>query len=489
MNQAVRETILIVDDMPENISILAEILRQDYRVTFATNGPDALTAARETPRPGLILLDVMMPGMNGYDVCQELKNSPETASIPVIFLTSKADVSNEEIGLQMGAVDYLHKPCHPAIVKQRVRNHLALHNYTRALELRVRERTRELEQTRIEIIRRLGRAAEYRDNETGMHVMRMSSCCHKLAIAAGLSPERAELLQLAAPMHDIGKIGIPDHILLKPGKLDPDEWTTMQRHVEIGAEIIGEHKSDLLAMARLVALTHHERWDGHGYPHGLAGEDIPIEGRISAICDVFDALLSKRPYKDAWPEQEAIAFIVAQSGKAFDPALVKLFVELIPELNRIRSLYLDEPAEQVQEQKLVQLVYVSAAHRELDQDELLQILDTSIRHNTRNRVSGMLLYSKGTFIQVLEGSEAAVAETMARISANPRHYSIYTLLNEPVNEREFAQWAMGFHRLNSDDVGKHPHFTPFLERGFDPGELNTTPGIAMELLKQFANQA
>ena len=489
MNQTVRETILIVDDMPENISILADILRQDYRVTFATNGPDALTAAREKPRPGLILLDVIMPGMSGYDVCQALKSSPETASIPVIFLTSKADVSNEEIGLQMGAVDYLHKPCHPAIVKQRVRNHLTLHNYTQALELKVRERTRELEQTRIEIIRRLGRAAEYRDNETGMHVMRMSSCCHKLAIAAGLSPERAELLQLAAPMHDIGKIGIPDHILLKPGKLDSDEWSTMQRHVEIGAEIIGEHKSDLLAMSRLVALTHHERWDGHGYPFGLAKEEIPIEGRISAICDVFDALLSKRPYKEPWPEQEAVAFIVAQSGKAFDPALVKLFIALIPELNRIRGLYLDDPEAQATQQKLLQLIYVSTAHRELEQSELLKILAGAIRHNTENKLSGMLLYAKGSFIQVLEGGEAAVTETVKHIFADPRHHSVCILLNEPVNEREFAQWAMGFHQLNSADVAKHPHFVPFLERGFDPGELKATPGLAMELLKQFANQA
>ncbi|MFO1385700.1 MAG: BLUF domain-containing protein [Chitinivorax sp.] len=489
MNQVTRETILIVDDMPENISILAEILRQDYRVTFATNGPDALLAAREKPKPGLILLDVMMPGMSGYEVCQALKGAAETANIPVIFLTSKADVSDEEIGLRLGAVDYLHKPCHPAIVKQRVRNHLTLHNYTQSLEQKVRERTRELEQTRIEIIRRLGRAAEYRDNETGMHVMRMSSCCHKLAIAAGLSPQRAELLQLAAPMHDIGKIGIPDHILLKPGKLDSDEWATMQRHVEIGAAIIGEHKSDLLAMARLVALAHHERWDGHGYPYGLAGEAIPIEGRIAAICDVFDALLSKRPYKEPWPEEKAIAFIAEQSGKAFDPALVKLFIELTPELQRIRGLYLDDPEEQAPQRQLVQLIYVSSAHQELEQSELLKVLDASIRHNNQNKLSGMLLYAKGSFIQVLEGSEAAVTETMRRIAADPRHHSIYTLQQEPINEREFAQWAMGFHQLNQDDVAKHPHFTPFLERGFNLGELNATPGLAMELLKQFANQA
>ena len=344
MSHGDRQTILVVDDVPENISILADILEADYRVTFATNGPDALAAAQATPQPNLILLDVMMPGMDGYEVCRRLKADLRTQSIPLIFLTAQNNVSDEEVGLSLGAVDYLHKPCHPAIVRQRVRIHLELHNQNLALEERVRERTRELDETRIEIVRRLGRAGEYRDNETGMHVIRMSQYCHRLARATGFSTAAAELLLVAAPMHDIGKIGIPDYILLKPGKLTLDEWTIMQRHAQIGAEIIGEHNSELLTIARSVALTHHERWDGTGYPQGLAGEAIPIEGRIAAVCDVFDALTSTRPYKKAWTPQAAFDYIVGESGKAFDPQLVRLFVDLIPEYAKIRARYDDLPS-------------------------------------------------------------------------------------------------------------------------------------------------
>jgi putative two-component system response regulator len=343
MNRNTRETILVVDDVPENISILAEILRADYRVTFAANGADALVAAQAQPQPSLILLDVMMPGISGHEVCRQLKADLRTQGIPVIFLTAQADVSDEAYGLGLGAVDYLHKPCHPAIVRQRVRIHLDLHNQNLALEDRVRERTRELDETRIEVVRRLGRAGEYRDNETGMHVIRMSQFCHRLALAVGIPREQAEILQLAAPMHDIGKIGIPDRVLLKPGKLDDEEWAVMQTHAQIGADILGDHDSGLLRVARAVALTHHERWDGKGYPNGLAGEAIPIEGRIASIADVYDALLSVRPYKAAWPQEKAVALIVEQSGKAFDPQLVELFTGLLPEYDRIRQLFADQP--------------------------------------------------------------------------------------------------------------------------------------------------
>ena len=343
MSQSKQTTILVVDDSPENLDHLVDILGGQYRVTCATSGPDAILAAQEYPRPGLVLLDVVMPGMDGYEVCRRLKTDLRTEAIPVIFLTAQSDVDNEALGLEIGAVDYLHKPCHPAIVLQRVRNQLRLHNQTLALSDLVRERTRELEDTRVEILRRLGRAAEYRDNETGMHVMRMSLCCQRLALAAGIPDVQAEVIQLAAPMHDIGKIGIPDHILLKPGKLDPQEWAVMQRHVTIGAEIIGTHDSDLMRTARAIALTHHERWDGKGYPAGLAGEDIPIEGRIAAICDVYDALLSVRPYKPAWPEQKAMDLLLEQSGQAFDPRLVPIFLELGPEFAKIRDLYVYPP--------------------------------------------------------------------------------------------------------------------------------------------------
>lgn len=339
MNRDTKETILVVDDVPENIGYLAEILGSQYRVTFATNGQEALTAALEQPQPSLILLDVMMPVMDGYETCRRLKADLRTQGIPVIFLTAQSDTSDEEIGLLLDAVDYLHKPCHPAIVLQRVRIHLELHNQNMALEERVRERTRELDETRIEIIRRLGIAGEYRDNETGLHVVRMSQYCYRLAVAAGVSLSQAEMLQLTAPMHDIGKIGIPDHILLKPGKLNDEEREAMKRHTVIGAEIIGNHPSALLMMARSVALSHHERWDGTGYPAGLVGESIPFEGRIASICDVFDALTSIRPYKKAWPFDDAIDYIAAESGKAFDPVLVSLFLKLIPDYAEIRARY------------------------------------------------------------------------------------------------------------------------------------------------------
>jgi len=344
MNGGRRETILVADDVPENIGILADILETEYRVTFAANGPDTLSAALVQPQPSLILLDVMMPGMDGYEVCRRLKADLRTQGIPVVFLTAQSDVADEEFGLKLGAVDYLHKPCHPAIVRQRVRIHLELHNQNLALEYKVRERTRELDEMRVEIIRRLGRAGEYRDNETGMHVIRVGQYCHRLALAAGIPAAQAELLQLAAPLHDIGKIGIPDHILLKPGKFTDAEWAAMQRHTVIGAEIIGDHKSELLTLARNVALTHHERWDGKGYPHGLAGEAIPIAGRIAAICDVYDALTSSRPYKQAWTAAEAVAYIVSEAGSAFDPSLVALFVDLLPEYALVRARYADLPA-------------------------------------------------------------------------------------------------------------------------------------------------
>jgi len=337
-----RATILVVDDVPDNIGLLADILGDKYRVTFAINGPDALRAAQVQPRqPSMVLLDVMMPCMDGYEVCRQLKADLRTREIPVIFLTAQNDVNNEAYGLEIGAVDYLHKPCHPAIVLQRVRIHLELHNQNLALEQRVRDRTEEIEETRLDVVRRLGRAGEYRDNETGMHVIRMSQYCHRLALAAGIAPKQAMLLQLAAPMHDIGKIGIPDHILLKPGKFDPEEWTLMQRHAAIGAEIMGDSRSDLLTLARNVALTHHERWDGKGYPNGLAGEAIPIEGRIAAIADVFDALLSTRPYKKPWATKDAVAYIVGESGKAFDPRLVELFLQIQTEYAEIRERYAD----------------------------------------------------------------------------------------------------------------------------------------------------
>jgi putative two-component system response regulator len=283
--------------------------------------------------PDLILLDVMMPGMSGYEVCAALKADPRTASIPVIFVTALTDTEDELEGFEAGAVDYITKPVSPPIVRARVRTHLSL------------VRMEELRATRLEIVQRLGLAAEYKDNETGLHVIRMSHFSRILGLAAGMTEAEADDLLHAAPMHDVGKIGIPDRILQKPGPLDPDEWKIMQSHATIGAEIIGDHPSGMLALARNIALTHHEKWDGSGYPKGLSGADIPLEGRITAIADVFDALTSVRPYKKAWTEEEALDFLVKQKGKHFDPNLVDLFIGQMPAIRAIRQRWAEDAQE------------------------------------------------------------------------------------------------------------------------------------------------
>lgn len=319
-----RPKLLLVDDEPTNLQVLRQILQDDYRLLFAKDGDKALElAAREAP--ALVLLDVMMPGMTGHEVCARLKAQPATAAIPVIFVTALADVEDEARGFEVGAVDYITKPVSPAIVRARVRTHLSL------------VRVDELRQTRLQIVQRLGLAAEYKDNETGLHVIRMSHYTHLLARAAGLGEVEADDLLNAAPMHDVGKIGIPDAILQKNGKLDEAEWQVMRQHAQIGAEIIGEHESGLLRMARSIALTHHEKWDGSGYPNGLAGEAIPLEGRIVAIADVFDALTSVRPYKPAWPVEEALEFLRRESGRHFDPQLVELFLGILPAILEVKE--------------------------------------------------------------------------------------------------------------------------------------------------------
>ena len=319
-----RPRLLLVDDEPTNLQVLRHVLQADYRLLFATDGARALQVAREQ-LPQLILLDIMMPGMDGYAVCRALKADPATAGIPVIFITALNDSQDETAGFDVGGVDYLTKPVSPPVVRARVRTHLSL------------VRMDELRETRLQIVQRLGRAAEYKDNETGMHVIRMSHFSKLLALAAGRSPAWAEDLLNAAPMHDVGKIGIPDAVLRKPGPQDAAEWDTMRRHPEIGAEIIGEHPSGVLQLAREIALAHHEKWDGSGYPRGLAGEAIPLSARIVAIADVFDALTTRRPYKEPWPVQEAMNHIAAQAGKHFDPALVALFAPLLPQLLEIRA--------------------------------------------------------------------------------------------------------------------------------------------------------
>jgi putative two-component system response regulator len=336
------QTILIVDDIPDNIDLLSEVLDPHYLTRVALNGEKALKIAGGDIKPDLILLDIMMPGISGYDVCQRLKNHPDTRGIPIIFVTAMDEMEDEQKGLALGAVDYITKPISPPIVLARVRTHLALYDQTRELERLVALRTAELEKTRQQIIRRLGRAAEFKDNETGNHVIRMSHYARLIAQAHGMSAAQVKLIYHAAPMHDVGKIGIPDNIMLKPGKLDDAEWEVMRQHPAMGAAIIGDHKDDLLQAARRIALTHHEKWDGSGYPIGLAGDAIHIFGRIIAIADVFDALTSERPYKKAWTVEATLAMIKESAGTHFDPGLMLAFWTALPEILRIKERYAEE---------------------------------------------------------------------------------------------------------------------------------------------------
>jgi putative two-component system response regulator len=321
--------ILAVDDEPSNLQLLRQILQDQYGMLYAKDGQRALELAQQE-LPDLILLDVMMPGMTGYEVCRQLKATPATAAIPVIFVTALAETSDELSGFEAGAVDYIMKPVSAPVVRARVRTHLSL------------VQTNELRETRLQIVQRLGLAAEYKDNETGRHVIRMSHYARLLGLAAGMHEAEAEELLHAAPLHDVGKIGIPDRILQKPGKLDADERRIMQSHVEIGVRIIGDHPRGVLAVAHRIALGHHEKWDGSGYPSGLAGEAIPFEARIVAIADVFDALTSERPYKKAWPVQEALNYLRENRGRHFDPALVDLFLQLMDPVHEIMQRWAEQ---------------------------------------------------------------------------------------------------------------------------------------------------
>ncbi len=325
--------ILAVDDEASNLQLLRQILQDRYRLLFAKDGARALELAHQE-HPDLILLDVMMPGMTGHEACRALKADPATAGIPVIFVTALSDTDDEVRGFDAGGVDYITKPVSAPVVRARVRTHLSL------------VRMDELKDSRLQIVQRLGLASEYKDNETGMHVIRMSHYARLLGLAAGMTEAEADDLLHAAPMHDVGKIGIPDRILQKPGPLDPDEWEIMKSHATIGADIIGEHPHGMLKLARNIALSHHEKWDGSGYPAGLAGAAIPIEGRICAIADVFDALTSERPYKKAWTVEDAVALLQKQRGAHFDPQLVDLFVGLLPAICAIKEKWAETPLAQ-----------------------------------------------------------------------------------------------------------------------------------------------
>jgi len=332
-----RPLILAVDDAHELLVLMTKALAADYDVKTAESGAAALLAAGATPQPDLVLLDVEMPGMNGFEVCKALKENPATAEIPVLFLTGKAESKYEAEGFALGAEDYITKPINVIVLKLRVRAHVALANRRAELESMGRERTAKLESAHLEAIRCLGRALECHESAAvGMRYQRMGLYAKLLAQAAGARPAACELIEKAAPMHDIGKLAVPAEILRRAGPLSAPDWERVRRHPEYGAAIIGEHDDTLLNLARIVALTHHECWDGSGYPKGLQGESIPWPGRLVAVADAFEAMTTTQFYREPLSVEQAAQEILRCSGTRYDPKVTGAFSKALPEMRKVR---------------------------------------------------------------------------------------------------------------------------------------------------------
>ncbi len=339
--------ILVVDDEPANLRLLSRLLNAEgYKNIEAIQDPRQVMGIHEREPADLILLDLNMPYLSGYDIITALKSHKSALSPQIIILTALNDQQSLLKALALGARDFVGKPFDRNELLMRVRNLLEsqlalrmLHDQKATLEKIVQLRTQELYDNRLDVIQRLGKAAEYKDEETGSHILRVSHSAAILAKAIGWNRAQCDAIFNAAPMHDIGKIGIPDAILCKPGKLTEEEWKIMQTHAQIGADLLKGDDSEIISMAHIIALTHHEKWDGTGYPNQLAGEEIPMAGRIIALVDVFDALTSIRPYKKAWEIKEACEFIRANSGKHFDPNLVERFFENFAEINALKEKF------------------------------------------------------------------------------------------------------------------------------------------------------
>lgn len=342
-----RSLIFIVDDEISNLKLLDRMLRsQGYENLVLIDDSREVLSRYRVARPDLMLLDINMPHRDGYEVMSELMQLNDPLMPPIVILTAQHTREYLLRALACGARDFVSKPFDRNELLMRVRNlldaqlaHRLLHDRKSVLEKLVRERTEALQHTRLQVVQRLGMAAEYRDEETGSHILRMSHICALLAKEIGWDDDRCDLILNASPMHDIGKIAIPDAILLKPGRFEPHEWEIMKTHAAVGARLLEGDDSDLLCMARDIALTHHEKWDGSGYPGGLAGERIPVTGRIAALADVFDALTSARPYKKAWTVDDAVALIKNNSGRHFDPALVEVFLRELPQIVAIKERF------------------------------------------------------------------------------------------------------------------------------------------------------
>ncbi|ARJ65418.1 two-component system response regulator [Magnetospirillum sp. ME-1] len=375
MTDDLRPTILVVDDTPDNLKLMSGLLKDLYRVKIANSGEKALTIAAGEAPPDLILLDIMMPGLDGYEVCRRLKADRATRDIPVIFLTAMSASEDEEAGLKLGAVDYVTKPINPAVVLARVETHLKLKasadflkDKNDYLEAEVARRTRELAAIQDVTILAMASLAETRDSDTGNHIRRTQHYVRLLAeklkdhprFAATLDDVTIDMLFKSAPLHDIGKVGIPDRILLKPGRFEPHEFEIMKTHTTLGRDAIEHAERSLgtpvqfLAMAKEIAYGHQEKWDGSGYPQGIGGDHIPVSARLMAVADVYDALISRRVYKDGMPHEKAVAIIAEGAGSHFDPDIVETFLALQDQFKEIADRFADSEQDMDSKRKLLE---------------------------------------------------------------------------------------------------------------------------------------
>jgi len=379
---ALRPLILAVDDSSDNLWVLSGLLKDQYRVKLAGSGEKALQIARGSPAPDLILLDVMMPGMSGHEVCRQLKAEPATRHIPIIFLTAMTGTEDEKVGLALGAADFITKPINPPIVLARVATQLQakagadfLRDQNQFLQTEVHKRTRELAAIQDVTILAMASLAETRDNETGNHIRRTQHYVRALATAlkdhprfsAALSEHVIDMLYKSAPLHDIGKVGIPDRILLKPGRFEPHEFEVMKTHTTLGRDAI-QHAEDQLGMpveflqyAKEIAYGHQEKWDGSGYPQGLAGEAIPLSARIMAVADVYDALISRRVYKEGMPHAKAVDIMREGRGSHFDPDILDAFLGMLDEFQRIAQKFADSDADMAEKARHLELATTTAS--------------------------------------------------------------------------------------------------------------------------------
>ena len=339
---APRPVVLAVDDDTDLLGLLAKVLGAQYQVLTASDPGTALELAGGEPRPDLILLDVDMPGASGFELIRVLKDDGATAHIPVVFLTARTEPQDQTEGFELGAADYITKPINSAVLRARVRIQLALANRNAELERQVAERTAQLESTRAQLIRRLARAMELHESAAvGNRVLRLAQYAKLVSQAAGAEPQICEAMAVASPLHDVGKLGVPAEILRKPEKLSSPDWERVRRHPQIGAEIIGEHDDPLLKLARQISLTHHEDWDGTGYPQGLKGDAIPWPGRVMAVVDSFESLTTTQFHRAPRSIAEAAAEIERGAGKRYDPAVVAAFKKALPEMTKVREAYSD----------------------------------------------------------------------------------------------------------------------------------------------------